>query len=128
MGYSVVHCGTGNIGATALKAIINDPELKLVGHYISTPEKAGRDSGELVGMDAVGVTTTNDWTELVDLGADCLTDFGNSIGREADAISDLVPFLQRGTKCRHVLRVRDRTPRHHATRVTRAHRIRMPRG
>jgi hypothetical protein len=97
VGYSVVHCGTGNIGATALKAIINNPELKLVGHYVSTPEKAGRDSGELVGLDAVGVTTTNDWAELVDLGADCLTYFGNSIGREADAISDLVPFLQRGT-------------------------------
>jgi hypothetical protein len=56
MGHSVVHCGTGNIGAAALKAIINDPGLKLVGHYVSTREKAGRDSGELVGMDAVGVT------------------------------------------------------------------------
>ena len=97
MAYRVVHCGTGNIGAIALKAIIGHPDLELVGHYVSTPHKAGRDSGELVGLDAVGVTATNDWADLFDLGADCLTYFGNSIGREADAISDLVPFLQRGT-------------------------------
>ena len=97
MVYTVVHCGTGNIGATALKEIINHPDLELVGHYVSTPDKAGRDSAELVGLEAVGVTTTNDWTDLLDLGADCLTYFGNSIGREADAISDLVPFLRRGT-------------------------------
>ena len=97
MVYTVVHCGTVNIGATALKEIINHPDLELVGHYVSTPDKAGRDSAELVGLEAVGVTTTNDWTDLLDLGADCLTYFGNSIGREADAISDLVPFLRRGT-------------------------------
>jgi 2,4-diaminopentanoate dehydrogenase len=97
MAYTVVHCGTGNIGATALKAIIDHPNLELVGHYVSTPDKAGRDSAELVGLEPVDVTTTNDWSELLALGADCLTYFGNSIGREADAISDLVPFLERGT-------------------------------
>jgi 2,4-diaminopentanoate dehydrogenase len=97
MAYRVVHCGTGNIGAIALKTIIDHPELELVGHYVSTPDKAGRDSGELVGVGAAGVTATNDWPDLFDLGADCLTYFGNSIGREADAISDLVPFLERGT-------------------------------
>ena len=79
MAYRVVHCGTGNIGAIALKAIIAHPDLELVGHY------------------AVGVAATNDWADLFDLGPDCLTYFGNSIGREADAISDLVPFLERGT-------------------------------
>ena len=85
------------IGAVALRAIIGHPEFDLVGHYVSAPEKAGRDSGELVGRDPIGVTATNDWSDLVDLGADCLTYFGNSIGREADAIADLVPFLERGT-------------------------------
>ena len=97
MAYRVVHCGTGNIGAIALKAIIGRPDLELVGHFVSTPEKAGRNSGELVGLDAVGITATDDWADLFDLGADCLTYFGNSIGREAEAIADLVPFLERGT-------------------------------
>jgi 2,4-diaminopentanoate dehydrogenase len=97
VGYKVVHCGTGNIGAVALRAILQHPNLELVGHFVSTPAKAGRDSGELVGAPPVGVTTTTAWADLVDLGADCLTYFGNSIGRERDAIADLVPFLERGT-------------------------------
>ena len=94
MSIKVVHCGTGNIGAVALRAILEQPGLELVGHYVSTPSKAGRDSGELVGAARAGVKATNDWSELVDLGADCLTYFGNSIGREAEAVSDLLPFLE----------------------------------
>ncbi len=49
MGYRVVHCGTGNIGAAALRAILQHPDLELVGHYVSTPAKAARDSGAVVG-------------------------------------------------------------------------------
>jgi hypothetical protein len=97
MAYKVVHCGTGNIGQHALRAILRNPELELVGHYASSPEKVGRDSGELVGKPAAGITTTSNWSELVELGADCLTYFGNSMGRENAAIDDLVPFLKRGT-------------------------------
>jgi hypothetical protein len=95
--HRIVHCGTGNVGAGALREIIQHPELELVGHYVSAAEKAGRDSGELVRVAPTGVIATNDWTELVDLGADCLTYFGDSIGREAEAVADLVPFLERGT-------------------------------
>ena len=48
-------------------------------------------------MTPAGVTTTNDWADVIDLGADCVTYFANSIGREREAIADLVPFLERGT-------------------------------
>jgi len=43
------------------------------------------------------VATTYEWADIIDLGADCFTYFGNSIGRERQAIADLVPFLERGT-------------------------------
>jgi 2,4-diaminopentanoate dehydrogenase len=95
--HRVVHCGTGNIGTAALRAILQHPDLELVGHFVSTPDKVGLDSGELVGAVPAGVTATNEWAEVLDLQADCLTYFGNSIGREAEAIADLVPFLERGT-------------------------------
>lgn len=97
MVHRVVHCGTGNIGAAALRAILQHPDLELVGHFVSTPAKAARDSGEVVGVTPAGVTTTNDWADVIDLGADCVTYFANSIGREREAIADLVPFLERGT-------------------------------
>jgi len=43
-----VHCGTGNIGAAALRAILQHPDLELVGHFVSTPAKAARDSGAVL--------------------------------------------------------------------------------
>jgi 2,4-diaminopentanoate dehydrogenase len=97
MAYRVVHCGTGNVGAPALRAVLDHPDLELVGHFVSTEAKAGRDSGELVGAPPTGVVATSDWAEVVALDADCLTYFGDSIGREREAIADLVPFLDRGT-------------------------------
>lgn len=97
MTYKVVHCGTGNVGRHALRAILRNPDLELIGHYVSSPDKAGRDSGVLIGEAAAGVIATNDWAQLVALEADCLIYFGNAIGREEAAIADLVPFLERGT-------------------------------
>ncbi|WP_372747350.1 dihydrodipicolinate reductase [Litorivivens sp.] len=96
MPYRIIHCGTGNVGAHALRSIIGNPELELVGHYVSTPDKAGKDSGELLGVEATGVIATNNWADLYDLKADCLTYFGNTIAREKEAINDLPPFLERG--------------------------------
>ena len=97
MAHRVVHCGTGNVGRYALLAILEHPDLDLVGQFVSSPAKAGRDSGELVGLAPVGVITTGDWGDLLELGADCLVYFGDSIGRELEAINDLLPFLERGT-------------------------------
>jgi 2,4-diaminopentanoate dehydrogenase len=97
MAYRVVHCGTGYAGSTALRLILARPDLELVGQYVSTPAKAGKDSGELIGVEPTGVLATNDWAELVDLDADCLTYFADSVAREREAMEDLVPFLERGT-------------------------------
>ena len=40
----VVHCGTGLTGREALRAIIEDPALELVGQYVSSPgeDRQGR--------------------------------------------------------------------------------------
>ena len=51
----VVHCGTGLTGREALRAIIEDPALELVGQYVSTPEKVGMDAGDLCGLPPTGV-------------------------------------------------------------------------
>jgi len=66
VGYRVVHCGAGNIWAAALRAILQHPDLELVGHFVSTPAKAARDSGAVLGAAPVGVTTTNEWADVID--------------------------------------------------------------
>jgi hypothetical protein len=97
MGYRVAFCGTGFVGRMALPLLLQQPGMELVGHYVSTPGKAGKDSGELVGIGPVGVTATNSWREVIDLKADVLTYFADSVSREREALEDVIPFLEAGT-------------------------------
>jgi hypothetical protein len=97
MALKVVHCGTGNMGKIALARIIQNPDLELVGLYAWSPEKVGQDCGVLCGLPPVGVKATNNWDELVALKADCLSYFGDSIGREEQSIREVIPFLEAGT-------------------------------
>ena len=54
MTYRVVHFGTGFAGVHALRAIIQRPDLELVGLVVHSDEKAGRDAGDLCGAGADG--------------------------------------------------------------------------
>src|SRR5919106_1160944 len=70
--YRVVQWATGNIGTYALRAVVEHPRYDLAGAYVYSPAKAGRDAGELCGLDPVGVVATDDIEEIVGLGADCV--------------------------------------------------------
>src|SRR4051812_27239345 len=70
--YRVVQWATGNIGTRSLRAVIEHPDLELVGVYVHSPEKAGRDAGDLCGTAATGVTATNDIDDVIALHADCV--------------------------------------------------------
>ena len=48
--YRVVQWATGNIGTRSLRTAIEHPQLDLVGVYVHSPDKAGRDAGELCGL------------------------------------------------------------------------------
>ena len=48
--YRVVQWATGNIGTRSLRDVIEHPDLSLVGLYVYSPDKAGRDAGELCGL------------------------------------------------------------------------------
>jgi len=43
------------------------------------------------------VLASDDWDELYDLGAECLSYFGDSLGRELECAADVCRFLERGT-------------------------------
>jgi hypothetical protein len=97
MAIRVVHCGTGLTGREALRAIIEDPALELVGQYVSTAEKIGKDAGDLCGLPATGVIATGDLDTVVALGADCLCYAGDAVGREHDACEEMAKLLRAGT-------------------------------
>ena len=72
MALRVVQWATGGVGVAAVKAVLEHPELELVGCWVHSPAKAGRDVGQLVGTDPLGVTATNRIEEILALDADAV--------------------------------------------------------
>ncbi|OHV39052.1 MULTISPECIES: NAD(P)H-dependent amine dehydrogenase family protein [Pseudofrankia] len=69
----VVQWATGNIGTRALRTVIEHPNLELVGLYVYSDAKAGKDAGELAGLGiTTGVAATTSIDDIVALGADCV--------------------------------------------------------
>lgn len=63
---------SGIVGQSAVRAILDDPRLELVGLYSHSPDKRGVDAGVLVGRDPVGVTATDDIEAVLASKPDCI--------------------------------------------------------
>ena len=72
MTYRVVQWATGGVGQAAIQGVVRHPELELVGCWVHSESKAGRDAGELAGIDPIGVVATNSIDELLQVPADCV--------------------------------------------------------
>jgi hypothetical protein len=68
----VVQWTTGNVGKQSVAAIAANPDLELVGCYAWSPDKVGRDVGELCGLDPLGIAPTDDIDALIALRPDCV--------------------------------------------------------
>jgi hypothetical protein len=93
--YRVVVWGPGNVGAPALRTVVAHPELELAGVIVHSPEKDGRDAGELVGLPPLGVAATRD-AEAALAGADALFYGVNQDFRPAEAVEEMTSALARG--------------------------------
>src|SRR6516165_9575675 len=69
----VVQWATGNCGERALREVICDPRLELVGVLTYNPEKNGVDAGDLCGEPATGIKATTDRDAILALEADCVS-------------------------------------------------------
>ncbi|MET1756735.1 dihydrodipicolinate reductase [Novosphingobium sp. RD2P27] len=70
--HRVIQWATGNIGSRALRAVIEHPDMELVGLYVSSDAKAGKDAGDLCGIGPIGLKATNSAQDLIALDADCV--------------------------------------------------------
>lgn len=69
----VVQWTTGLVARQAVPVIVARPDLELVGVYAYSKDKAGKDAGELVGLDRpLGVLATDDIDALIALAPDCV--------------------------------------------------------
>ena len=92
----VAHVGTGHTGREALRGILARPDLELVSLWVSSPDKVGRDAGELVGWDDVGVAAVGSLREALDSSPDVLSYCANGLGRESDVVAELAQALEAG--------------------------------
>jgi len=68
----VIQWATGSIGQIAIRHMVENPAFEVVGCYVTSEEKDGRDIGELAGIGPVGVAATRDADGLLVLDADCV--------------------------------------------------------
>jgi hypothetical protein len=68
--YKVIQWATGSMGKTCLRAVIDHPDLELVGLYVYSDKKAGKDAGEIARREPTGVIATKNIEEILALDAD----------------------------------------------------------
>jgi 4-hydroxy-tetrahydrodipicolinate reductase len=72
MAYRVIQWATGALGAEAVAGIVGHPDLELVGAWVHSEEKDGRDVGEICGLEPLGVLATRDKVALLSMDVDCV--------------------------------------------------------
>ena len=60
MTYKVYQWSSGTVGRAAAQAAVRRDSLELVGLHVQSADKAGRDIGELIGLDPLGIPATSD--------------------------------------------------------------------
>ncbi len=72
MALRVVQWATGSVGVAAIRAVLEHPDLDLVGCWVHSKSKAGRDVGDIIGTEPLGVITTDSLDEILAMDADAV--------------------------------------------------------
>ncbi|CAO5149845.1 putative Amine dehydrogenase [Frankia sp. AiPs1] len=92
----VIQWGTGSVGRHAIAAVHGHPDLRVVGGFVYSEAKAGRDVGEICGIGDLGVRATRDRDEILALDADCVLYMAQGEMNPAGALDDICRLLASG--------------------------------
>ena len=95
--YKVIQVATGAVGTHSLRTILGRPDMELVGLLAFSPDKVGKDAGEIVGGESVGVCATDDFDKVLSLDADAVS--FNALGDTLDpgaALDRICRLLESG--------------------------------
>jgi hypothetical protein len=70
--YKVIQWATGYIGKMAIRSVAANPDYELAGCRVFSPEKAGKDAGEIAGIGPLGVRATDRLEDVLATDADCV--------------------------------------------------------
>ena len=96
----VAQWATGGVGKAAIQDVLAHPELELVGAWVHSADKHGRDVGEIIGGEPVGVLATTSQQEILDGDADCVV--YSPLMPDED---EVVALLRAGQERRHAGRL-----------------------
>jgi len=96
MSLRVVQWSTGTVGIHAAPAIARHRDLELVGLWVHSADKVGRDAGDICGVEPLGVTATDDRDALLALRPDAISYMAHSDMRPGEVVEDLCAFLRAG--------------------------------
>jgi 2,4-diaminopentanoate dehydrogenase len=101
MAIRVAHVGTGNVGRLALAELVTNPQFELTGLCVSTPEKVGKDAGELAGPGLAtgtetGVRAVSDLDAVLATRPECVVYCAMGDTRLPDAMADVMRILAAG--------------------------------
>jgi len=89
--YRVAQWATGRIGETSLRELIRSPQFELVGVYVHSAAKEGKDAGELCGLPPTGIKATRDIEAIIAAKPDCVVAVQDGCN-----LDDVCRFLEAG--------------------------------
>src|SRR5580704_3273318 len=92
----VVVWGTGYVGKMVIPEVLRHPSFELVGVGVSSPDKAGRDVGDICGIERTGIIATTEIDDLIALQPDALVHYGPTAASADANIRDIGAFLRAG--------------------------------
>ena len=94
--YRVIQWATGAMGKNCLRAVIDHPAMELVGLYVYSADKAGRDAGEIARRAPTGVMATQDVEKILALDADVVIHAARLAPPYGSHDSDIIRLLGAG--------------------------------
>jgi 2,4-diaminopentanoate dehydrogenase len=92
----VIQWATGAVGLAELRAVIDDPNLDLVGLFVYSSDKVGLDAGTIAGRPPTGVAATNDKQHITALDADIVLHAASKSFPVNTNTDDIVTLLASG--------------------------------
>jgi hypothetical protein len=96
MAYRVIQWATGGMGKNILRALIDHPAMQLVGVYVYSEGKHGKDAGEIARRPETGVLATNRVEDILALDADVVVHAARISPPYGSHDADLIRLLESG--------------------------------
>jgi len=96
MAYKVIVWGTGFVGKMVMRELLHNPEYDLVGVIGYFSQEIGKDVGELIGGDPVGIYSSGDVDAVLSREADVVAYYGPTAEFAQENIDNICKALRAG--------------------------------